>query len=220
MMGWAGEWRKRVAADVAASVPGMVTAGTEHLAAPEDFESVRGFLLRTPHEYVKDPVRWARDSSSRACACGQEPGAPVHSNVVLFRTYPYLAGVAQALNLAAGRGEAVPDLIGDAPADLWAAEALTVPEPSPLSPAALEAALLAAAFPGQEPHPQAPAPEPLPDDVIGYVVILPGRVFTAASREAGTVAWLANADLMGREHAEHMAQATGGTVAEVRAVTR
>lgn len=63
-------------------------------------------------------------------------------------------------------------------------------------------------------------PEPLPDGVLGYVVILPGHVLSAAGREGGTVAWLANADLMSWEHAGHMAGATGGTVAEVRAVER
>jgi hypothetical protein len=63
-------------------------------------------------------------------------------------------------------------------------------------------------------------PEPLPDGVLGYVAVLPGRVLTMASEEAGTIGWLANADLMSRRQAEHEAGATGGTLCEVRAVNQ
>lgn len=66
--------------------------------------------------------------------------------------------------------------------------------------------------PETTPLPEIPKPGLLPDGVLGYSV--------ATRRTLAGGGWLATADIMTREIAEHTLKVTGGTLVEIRAVER
>jgi hypothetical protein len=110
-------------------------------------ESVREYLLRTPHEFDLDLPAYG-GSAIRVCACGMWPGAVIHHGETLMSTRGYLDGIRREMEAAGPREE--PE---EAPAD-WGREALEA-----------EAA-------GEDSPETVPArkPEPLPDGVLGYNV--------------------------------------------------
>lgn len=142
-------WEERVEADVAASAPkAMVQAGDGPLVPVTGAsieisrsESVREYLLRTPHEFDLDLPAYG-GSAIRVCACGMWPGAVIHHGETLMDTRGYLDGIRREMESGPREGpaEALPD---------WEREFLEE-----------EAAGV----------PEVKVPEPLPDGVLGYSV--------------------------------------------------
>ncbi len=204
-------WAERVKADVEASrqrlaesaravdeaieSAGLGPAVDAPSPEPGRSESVREFLLRTPHGFELD-LQAHGGPGIRVCACGMWPGAVIHHGETLMSTRAYLEGIRREMEPAGpgeGPAEALPDREREAPEEEAAGE--DSPETMPIR-----------------------KPEPLPDGVLGYSVAT--RRTLPAPYGGGALGWLATADLMTREAAEHTLSVTGGTLVEVRAVKR
>ena len=199
-----------------AGVPDFADLSGAPRAQPHRSESVREFLLRTPHMPYPD---WAPGRTwAVACVCGGPADAPVHDGRDLLMTAAWMARREAELE-AARRAERPWNPDGPheyaeddeeagmcecgAPQGSW--KHREVPGQA-AGPAEDAASLSVPVSPGEAPQAR---PEPLPDAVPVYVVAL--------SRYGGLKpgGWLSCSDLMALDDAIHSAQALHGTVCQV-----